>query len=322
MSARDRVGLGWRGELAASILDRFGEIDLLEVIAEDWMHVARSEQRALATLARDRPLVLHGVAMGLASAAPVETKRLDRMARLVDVVNPLAWSEHLAFVRAGGVEIGHLAAAPRSAASVEGSLANIHRATRIVGRAPVLENIATLIDPPASTLDEGTWTRAVIEGSGASMLLDLHNLYANALNFGREPVELLACMPLGCVRMVHISGGRWLHPAGAKARLLDDHVHDVPNPVFALLEELAARVPQPLDVILERDGRYPDFDSLVAQMNLARAALARGRARGGERGVMPTQIYLTPMNADNCAPIAAEGFLRIRATAKISANHE
>jgi uncharacterized protein len=279
MSTRDRVGLGWRGELAAAIFDRLEDIDILEVIAEDWMNVARSEQRALATLARDRPLVLHGVAMGLASAAPVEAKRLERMARLVEVVRPCAWSEHLAFVRGGGVEIGHLAAAPRTAASVEGALENIRRAARIVGCTPALENIATLIDPPASTLDEAAWTCAVIEGSGAPMLLDLHNLYANALNFGAEPAALLAAMPLARVRMVHISGGRWLHPADAKPRLLDDHVHDVPDPVYTLLEDLAARVPQALDVILERDGRYPEFENLVAQMSAARAALARGRAR-------------------------------------------
>jgi uncharacterized protein (UPF0276 family) len=279
MSTRDGVGLGWRGELAAAIFDRLEDIDILEVIAEDWMNVARSEQRALATLARDRPLVLHGVAMGLASAAPVGAKRLERMARLVEVVRPCAWSEHLAFVRGGGVEIGHLAAAPRTAASVEGALENIRRAARIVGCTPALENIATLIDPPASTLDEAAWTCAVIEGSGAPMLLDLHNLYANALNFGAEPAALLAAMPLARVRMVHISGGRWLHPADAKPRLLDDHVHDVPDPVYTLLEDLAARVPQALDVILERDGRYPEFENLVAQMSAARAALARGRAR-------------------------------------------
>jgi uncharacterized protein (UPF0276 family) len=274
----DRVGLGWRGELAAAILDRLEAIDVLEVIAEDWMHVPKREQRALASLAAGTPLILHGVAMGLASAAAVESKRLDRMARLFEVVHPLAWSEHLAFVRGGGVEVGHLAAPPRSRDTVEGTLANLDRARRRVGSLPAVENIATLIDPPASLLDEPAWTGAIVEASGAPMLLDLHNLYANALNFGREPRELLRAMPLARVSMVHLSGGRWLHPAQSPPRLLDDHVHDVPDPVFALLEELATLAPQPLTVILERDGRYPEFDVLLAQLDRARAALARGRA--------------------------------------------
>jgi hypothetical protein len=275
----DRVGLGWRGELAASILERLDAIDVLEVIAEEWTRAPRGGQRALAALGRERPLLLHGVAMGLASCHPADGRRMDDMARLVEIARPELWSEHLAFVRAGGFEVGHLAAPPRTRASVEGALANLDRAARVVGTLPVVENIATLVDPPGSTLDEPAWTRAIVEGSGAPMLLDLHNLYANAVNFGHDPMAMLAAMPLARVRLVHLSGGRWLEPQGAEPRLLDDHLHDVPHPVYAMLEELAARAPGDLTVILERDGNYPAFEAIVSQLDRARRALADGRAR-------------------------------------------
>ncbi|NJD88218.1 MAG: DUF692 domain-containing protein [Betaproteobacteria bacterium] len=275
----DRVGLGWRGELAASILERLVAIDVLEVIAEDWTRAPREEQRALAALGRERPLLLHGVAMGLASCHRVDPRRLDDMARLVEVVRPELWSEHLAFVRAGGVEIGHLAAPPRTAASVDGTLENLRRAARVVGALPLLENIATLVDPPASTLDEPAWTRAIVAGSGSPMLLDLHNLYANAVNFGHDPMAMLRAMPLESVRLVHLSGGRWLTPHGVAPRLLDDHLNDVPDPVYGLLAALAARAQGELTVILERDGNYPAIGHLVAQLDRARRALAEGRAR-------------------------------------------
>jgi uncharacterized protein (UPF0276 family) len=274
----DRVGLGWRGELAAGIFDHIGAIDVLEVIAEDWLHATRRESAALAELARTRPVMLHGVSLGLAASAPVEPWRLDRLARLVERVRPEAWSEHLAFVRAGGIEIGHLAAPPRTLATVEGAAANLERAARTVGSMPCVENIATLIDPPASVMDEPQWTRAIVAASGAPLLLDLHNLYANALNFGRAPLGLMSAMPLERVAVVHLSGGCWIAPHGGAPRLLDDHLHDVPDPVYALLEALARGVPQPLTVIVERDGNYPAFEVLLAQLGRARAALARGRA--------------------------------------------
>ena len=273
----DRIGLGWRGELAAGILERLDAIDVLEVIAEDWMRASRSELRALRELGASCPLLLHGVAMGLASSIAVEPARLDRMARVVEAVQPAAWSEHLAFVRAGGVEVGHLAAPPRSRATIDGALANLHRAAHVIGKPPALENIATLIDPPASDMDEGAWTRAILEGSGAPMLLDLHNLYANAVNFGTEPVALLESMPLDRVEMVHLSGGHWIGEEGAR-RLLDDHIHDPPDPVYELLEALGERTPRTLSVIIERDGRYPAMDALLAQVARARESLARGRA--------------------------------------------
>lgn len=276
--ARDRVGLGWRGELAASILERLDSIDVLEVIAEDWLHANRRASVALSDLAATCPLLLHGVALGFATSEPVDERRLERLARLIDKVRPEAFSEHLAFVRAGGVEIGHLAAPPRTLAVVEGALANLERIRRSVGTLPCVENIATLIDPPASGLDEAAWVRAIVYGSGVSMLLDLHNLFANALNFGAEPAALLSAMPLERVTMVHLSGGRWIAPNGIAPRLLDDHVHDVPEAVYGLLEQLAAAAPQPLTVIVERDGNYPAFDLLLAQLDRARNALARGRA--------------------------------------------
>lgn len=276
----DRVGLGWRLEIAAPIARRLYEIDLVEVIAENFAD--RRGAAALRALASEVPVVLHGVSLGLASAHPVDERRLARVARLAEAAQVPTWSEHLAFVRAGGCEIGHLAAPPRTAATIEGTLRNVARAKAVVGTAPALENIATLIDPPASTLGECEWIGEIARCADVALLLDLHNLYANALNFGVDPQAMLAALPLERVRMVHLSGGIWIggHD-GARGRLLDDHLHDVPEPVFALLETLAASAPQALDVVIERDGRYPPFEELLAQVRAARAALARGRARAG-----------------------------------------
>lgn len=281
----DRVGIGWRGELAAGIFTNIDRIDLLEIIADDHFRATPRELRALRTLATQTPITLHGVSMGLAGSEPTETRRMESMARLVDVLQPESWSEHLAFVRGGGIEIGHLAAPPRTMQNVDAAIANIELATRIVGCAPYMENIATLIDPPASTMDEATWVSAIITSSRAGLLLDLHNLYANALNFGTDPAELLLRFPLQEVRAVHLSGGKWIPEPTPKdamhtaphMRLLDDHVHDVPAAVFELLLLLAQHAPQQLDVIIERDGEYPDFACLLTQLDAARDALRRGR---------------------------------------------
>jgi uncharacterized protein (UPF0276 family) len=301
---RDRVGLGWRGELAAGIFAHLDRIDLVELIADDHFKATAKELRPLKLLASQLPISLHGVGMGLAGSEPPPDWRLDAMARLADALDPESWSEHLAFVRAGGHEIGHLAAPPRTVRNVEAAVRHIEQAARTVGRAPRLENIATLVEPPGSLLTEPQWTDAIVHGSGAPMLLDLHNLYANALNAGCDPLALLRAMPLAHVRGVHLSGGVWIdepmlgpprHPpaqAGRppRQRLLDDHVHDVPEAVFVLLEQLAGWVDQPLEVIVERDGAYPEFGVLLAQLDAARAALARGRTRAAASVVREAQL--------------------------------
>jgi uncharacterized protein (UPF0276 family) len=274
---RDRFGLGWRPELAAGILAHLDRIDVIEVIAEDYFEAGRADLRALRTLAAQVSMVLHGTSLGLASTVPVAPKRLDRLARLVEASDAEGWSEHLAFVRGGGIEIGHLAAPPRTEASIEGACRNIECATRIIGCAPLVENIATLVVPPASRLDEAEWTRRIGCGTGAGLLLDLHNLYANAVNFGDDPHTLLRRFPLEQVAAVHLAGGRWIDGPNGARRLLDDHLHDVPSVVFELLCELGCLAPQPLTVIIERDGRFPPIARLLEQLDLARTALAAGR---------------------------------------------
>lgn len=273
----DRVGLGWRGELAVGILSNLDRIDVIEVIADDYWDSPRG-MRAAKMLAAQRPVMLHGISLGLASTVRVQRKRLDKMARLFDMVRPECWSEHLAFVRAGDIEIGHLAAPPRTSATIDATASNLEAARAAVGTMPLVENIATLIDPPASDRSEPVWLAETIAASGAGMLLDLHNLYANSVNFGSDPFEFLARLPLNAIHQVHISGGRWIDNGDPRnRRLLDDHLHDPPDPVYDLLAELAARCPNPLTVILERDGSYPGMEQLLGHLDLARKALARGR---------------------------------------------
>jgi len=279
----DTFGIGWRPELAGGILANLDRIDVVEVIADDFFDAPRSHRRALRTLAAQIPIVLHGVTLGLASAVHVEAKRLEQTARLFDDVRPHYWSEHLAFVRGGGVEIGHLAAPPRTDATVEGAKANLERAKRVVGVGPLVENVATLIDPPGSNRDEAEWISEILTSSNCDLLLDLHNLFANATNFGFDPFDFLSRIPNGRVAAIHIAGGKWV-AAGDERRLLDDHLHDVPDPVYQLLGEVGAREQRPLTVILERDGCYPSIECLLAQLDRARAALREGRKRQTARG--------------------------------------
>ncbi len=303
----DRVGLLWRRALAGEILTHAGELDLVEVIAEEWLGAPERGVRALSTLAAQLPVTLHGVSMGLASAAPVAEARLEAMARLCERVQPLAWSEHLAFVRGGGVELGHLAAPPRTAETVDGAARNVRRAAAVVGSWPRLENVATLIEPPASSLDEVAWLSLVIDATGAELLLDLHNLYANAASFGRDATQALEGLPLERVTQVHLAGGRWV--GEGSPRLLDDHRHAVPDAVFALLETLASLAPRPLTVIIERDADLPPFAELLAEVRRAREALARGRAAARALPRLSVQAASVPPRRAVEEAVRLEAFL-------------
>ena len=275
----DRVGLTWHAQLAASILAAGDRIDIVEVIPEGTFLESPRAHRALRRLGREIPVAIHGVSLGLASTAAVDQRRLEQFARLIDDVQPECWSEHLAFVRAGEIELGHLAAPSRTASTIDATAWNIDRAARAIGAYPLVENVATIIDPPGSDLDEQTWLTRLVATTRADLLLDLHNLYANARNFGFNAADVLRSIPPERIQFIHIAGGAPVHASTGDERWLDDHLHDVPDPVYALLEIVGESVAHAVDVVLERDGAFPPFGHLLDQLDRARAALARGRTR-------------------------------------------
>jgi uncharacterized protein (UPF0276 family) len=260
-----RFGIGWRAELGAFILANLDRIDVVEVLAEEHVHANADERRALRFLGRTVPVMVHATSLGLASREAVDRKRLDEVARVIGWIEPELWSEHLAFVRSGGIEIGHLAAPPRCEETLDGLARNVATATRVIGTAPLLENIATLLDPPMSVWTEAEWIRRVVARTGAGLLLDLHNLHANATNFGFSAAGFLRDIPLDAVRVIHLAGGRRIEGD----RILDDHLHSVPDAVFELLPQA---VRDATIVILERDGNYPRFEELLAELDRARIA--------------------------------------------------
>jgi uncharacterized protein (UPF0276 family) len=275
----DRFGLGWRPHLAAGILAHLGDIDLLEVLVEAVPSRGALGVQALQFLGRQVPLTLHGTGLGLATLEAVDGRRLEVIARLCEALEPESWSEHLAFVRWGRREIGHLAAPPRAEGILEGLARNVAHAREVVGSTPLLENVASLVEPPLCTFSEPEWLRGVVRVTGAGLLLDLHNLHANAVNGGWDARAALRELPLDRIVQVHLAGGKQVRATTGETRLLDDHLHATPVEVHALLGELGALGAPPLTVILERDGAFPPIEDLLAELAQARATLAEGRRR-------------------------------------------
>lgn len=138
-------------------------------------------------------------------------------------MKPAFWSEHLACVRAGDIEIGHLAAAPRTKTTIDATTANLARAASVVGSRPMVENIATLMDPPASDRSEVDWISSVVAASDCDLLLDLHNVHANSINFGFDPIAYLDRLDPDRIGAIHLaSAGSFAHKRaikGARRRL-------------------------------------------------------------------------------------------------------
>jgi len=265
------LGIGWRPEIALAI-ERRRDFGFIEVMAEDFAG-ERLPAPIEQLLRRGVAAIPHGISLSLGGAEPLDHGRLDALVKLAERLNAPLVSEHIAFVRGGSKETGHLLPLPRTREALELVIANTLEAKAVLPVPLALENIASLFEWPNSEMSEAEFLTEILERADVLLLLDIENVYANARNHGYDPVEFLKQIPLERIAYVHVAGG--LERDGLYH---DTHTHDVPTAVLDLLAELCARADVP-GVMLERDDQFPPDAQLNAELDAISEAVARGEAR-------------------------------------------
>jgi len=264
------LGIGWRRELALAI-DRRRDLGFVELMAEDFFDGDALPAPIEQLRRRGVLAVPHGVSLSIGSAEPPDPGRLDALARLARKSGAPLISEHIAFVRSGGLESGHLLPVPRTRESLGVLVANIRLAMAALPVPLALENIATVFEWPGAEMDEADFLTEVLDRTGALLLLDVENVYADARNHGYDPHRLLDRLPLERIAYVHVGGG-----VDRDGIYHDTHAHETPAGVLDLLAALASRIELP-GVMLERDDGFPTDAALNAELDTIVAAAARGR---------------------------------------------
>ncbi|HND54867.1 MAG TPA: DUF692 domain-containing protein [Pirellulaceae bacterium] len=273
------LGIGWRPELALDI-ERRSDLGFVEMLAEDFDPLGDDCLPLRRLRNRGVQVVVHGVSLSLGGAEPLSASRLDRLARLAErYASPLI-SEHVAFVRGGGRETGHLMPVPRTRDSLELLVANIREAQAALPVPLAVENIASLVEWPDAEMTEPQFLTELLDRTGAWLLLDLENVYANSRNRGFDPIEFLEQLPLERVAYAHVAGG--VERSGVYH---DTHAHAVPPAVLELVAWFAGRYlgqGTAPGVMLERDDRFPSSEQLDAELTAIAAAMADGRVVSSE----------------------------------------
>ncbi|MBX7266085.1 DUF692 domain-containing protein [Micromonospora sp. Llam7] len=265
MTGPSGVGIGWRPEIAGFVAELPG-LRFVEVVAETVPTAGPAPEGLVELRERGVAVVPHGVRLSLGGAEPVEAVRVAHLAAVAELLAAPLVSEHIAFVRAGGLEAGHLLPLPRTREAVDAICANVTRAQAELPVPIALEPIAALFDWPDDELDEAAFLGEILERTGALLLLDIANVHANARNRGTDPLALLDRLPLDRVAYLHVAGG-----AEHGGFYHDTHTDPVPKEVLELLAELCARH-RPPAALLERDGRYPPAAELRAELDAVAAA--------------------------------------------------
>lgn len=228
----------------------------------------------------------HGVTMSPFSVeAPRRVAWLDRVAEACRRRAYVGVSEHFGFMVAGALDGGAPLPVPPVPASVRVGVAALQRLAAATGTPVGLENLALALGE-ADVRGQGALVHEVLAAVDGYMVLDLHNLHCQAINYGLDPLALLETYPLARVRCIHVSGGSWSEPrAGGRARRFrrDTHDDDVPAAVHELLVRALPRCPALELVVLERIGDTIRGDDAAARLRddfeRVRAAVEGAAAR-------------------------------------------
>jgi uncharacterized protein (UPF0276 family) len=260
-------GVGFRPQFRAELFAHRDQIDFLEIIADHYLDPSREKLDELELLKAHFPLVAHGLDLSIGSAEGLDAQYVEKIATLLERIDPPWWSDHLCFTRASGVRIGHLASLPYTQEAIDVVARNVELLRRRIKTPLILENITCVVRIPGGDMDEPEFLSRTLDATGCGWLCDVANMHVNARNFGVDLDATFERWPWDRLVQIHYAGGRERNGV-----LIDSHDAAASDEVWALYDRIVARAPVKA-VILERDEKIPPFGELLDEVARARATL-------------------------------------------------
>ena len=242
------------------------KIDFLEITADHFMDAPNWKIDQLKKLKESFTLIPHALDLSIGSSEGIDEVYLEKLAEVIDLTCPPYWSEHLAFTKAAGLELGHLAPLPFTDEAVDVVSSNIAKISSVIGKPLILENITYGITMPGHEMSEAEFIAKVLGSSSCGWLLDVTNLYINSVNHSFDPLLFLQQAPTERVIQLHYVG----FTKNTKGYLIDDHGSAVNEEIWALMDEVLKQCPGVKGTILERDSKLPLFHEIIEETDRAR----------------------------------------------------
>jgi uncharacterized protein (UPF0276 family) len=279
-------GVGLRVPHFARALEHGLDVDLVEAISENFFGGGGRPAAVLERLRRDLPIALHGVSLAVGSTAPLRDDYLERLAALIDRVEPAWVSDHLCWGAHGGHHAHDLLPLPYTEAAIVHTAERIARVQDRLGRRIAIENVSSYVGFAASEMTEWEFLTEVVTRADAWILLDVNNVIVSAKNFGFDPRAYIDGVPMQRVIQLHLAN----HTDMGHYKF-DSHRGAVPDEVWSLFEYVVERSGG-VTTIVEWDEDVPVWETLRAQAEAAKrreahVVAALGSASAGER-IVPT----------------------------------
>jgi uncharacterized protein len=264
-------GIGLRAPHVEEVLARRPDVAWLEVHPENYM----ADPAALSVLDRvcERyPVSLHGVGLSIGSASPLSLRHLARLKSMIEHVQPILISEHLAWSSAGNAHLNDLLPLPYTEESLDITTAHVHQTQATIGRRILVENPSSYLRFKHSTMTEAAFLTELVRRTDCGLLLDINNLYVSAHNVGTDARAYLETIPPSAIGEFHLAGHARA-VIGGSVILIDDHGSSVSEDVWALYLSAIRRFGT-RPTLIEWDTELPSLDKLLSEAARAKSISA------------------------------------------------
>lgn len=260
-----KAGLGLRRGMLPMLKDlQDTDVDFLEVAPENWIGVGGRFGRQFRTFTERFPFYCHGLSLSIGSPGPLDLDFVRQVKAFLDEHDIDVYSEHLSYCSDDKGHLYDLMPIPFTAEAVTYVAERIRQVQDVLERPLIIENVSYYA-APGQQLSEAEFINGVLSEADCGLLLDVNNIYVNAINFRYDPVDFLNSLDLERTVYLHIAG----HFEEAEDLRVDTHGSAVIEPVWALLEQAIQKV-GPLPTLVERDFNFPPLPDLLAEVHRVR----------------------------------------------------
>ena len=193
------------------------------------------------------------------SSDVVERRVAIYRANMVAAAEKALVSEHLCWGGVGGVHFNDLLPFPYTAEALALLADRVDRVQTALKRRILLENLSAYVACRDSEMSETAFLAELARRTGCGLLLDVNNLYVNAINFGFDPLARLGELDGASIGQIHLAGHTVVDDC-----LVDTHGALVCDPVWSLYEQACRRF-GPKPTLIEWDTDLAALDVLLSQ---------------------------------------------------------
>jgi uncharacterized protein (UPF0276 family) len=275
------AGIGLRLPHLAEVVATRPAVGWLEIHPENFLANPHATELLL-EVCRDYPISVHTVGVSIGSAGGVDRVHAERVRTLIDAVDPVLVSGHLAWSTHAGEYLNDLLPLPYTDETLQVAAAHLREVQDTLGRPYLIENPSSYVGFSGSTMTEVEFLCELVHRTDCQLLCDVSNVYLSAHNMGYDSYQYIDSLPANAIGELHLGGfTAEADPGNPDAELLvDTHATRIAEPAWELYAHAIRRFGAK-PTLIEWDNDIPTLPTLLAEATHANDVATRAITREG-----------------------------------------